>query len=81
MKTQDIAGVSISLDEGTRYIASIPMAEVRQGRHLVNIFMFTEDPPWYKTEPVLTFTNLGEDGSRALINEFNSRPGGLGRVW
>lgn len=75
MKTRKIAGHSITLKTGTRYIATRPIATRARMSYPVAI---TEAG---KTEPALTI-DLTYKNANALLNAFNNGEMSFdGRVW
>jgi len=81
-KTQTIAGHSISLEAGRRYIASRPMAERGRTVFPVTVYEMTGQDWWHNGPRLAVIDNLTYDQANAFLAEFNN---GLtsftGRVW
>ena len=79
MKTQTIAGHTITLEEGTRYIASRPIDERGRYRFPVSIRPLT--PDWQEIRPDVIY-DLTLDKANELLDAFNNGVSSLdGRVW
>lgn len=79
MKTQDIAGHSIRLETGKRYVASRPMASRGRTSYPITIWNASEvlDRNDVHTIPDLNLTDAND-----FLAEFNNGPVSFdGRVW
>lgn len=76
MKTKLIAGHRITLEEGIRYRASRPIAELSKSDYPVTITDLEND------NEVLTVYKLNYAAANVLVNRFNNdRSSFSGRVW
>ncbi len=87
MKTQTIAGHKITLEAGTRYLASRPFNEHGRIEYPISIRRIT---PTGKvgpanilaTEPEVVVDGLSYDQANELVNAFNNAASSFeGRVW
>lgn len=81
MKTQTIAGHSITLEEGRRYLASRPFLSKSCKEYPVSITGTGEDG-FFEGKPTLVIPQLSIDAANELLNAFNNEKMSLtGRVW
>ena len=81
MKTRGvIQGCEFMLEEGTRYIASRPMAE--RGRKVYPVSIRALSPHCWDYDPEVVVDGLSYDQANDLINAFNNGESSFqGRVW
>ena len=80
MKTQVIAGHEITLESGTRYIASRPIAD--SGRRVFPVSIRPLTPDWREIRPDVIIYDLSLDEADKLVNAFNNGASSFeGRVW
>jgi len=78
MKTQTIAGHKITLEAGTRYIASRPISELGRTIFPVSIKRVSPEP----VDADVVVDGLSYRQANDLINAFNNGPTSFqGRVW